>query len=173
MLIRTFKNVYSLYSKLPVAVAFNLGEERLWSEVFVFVVNHVVSSFHTVNIRYDDKESTQNINKFMKFLKEELNLDKAKDIFTTGNISSEKRYSQKFSLENMRKKYSKNKETAEDTTAKPDTGMSLDRTKDWAKGLFADKDGVSSGQNFKDMLNLPRIPASTNANGRFGGLGDF
>ena len=109
----------------------------------------------------------------MKIFKEELNLDRAKDIFSSGSISGEKRYSQKFSLENMRKKYSKNKETTAETTAKTDTGMSLDRTKDWAKGLFADKDGVGAGQNFKDILNSPRLPASTNANGRFGGLGEF
>ena len=109
----------------------------------------------------------------MKIFKEELSLDRAKDIFSGGSISGEKRYSQKFSLENMRKKYSKSKEPTAEPTAKADTGMSLDRTKDWAKGLFADKDGVGAGQNFKDILNLPRIPASTNANGRFGGLGEF
>ena len=113
----------------------------------------------------------------MKIFKEELSLDRVKDIFSGGSISNKKRYSQKFSLENMRKKYSKSKETTAETTAEPtakaDTGMSLDRTKDWAKGLFADKDGVGAGQNFKDILNLPRIPASTNANGRFGGLGKF
>jgi len=110
----------------------------------------------------------------MNIFKENFDLNRLKNFISQNNPLGDNRYSKKFSLENMRKKYSKNLQTSTDSQSNDsDEGVSWDRTKDWAKSLFADKDGVSAGENFGNIINLPRKPAIPGPKTQFGGLDDF